>query len=299
MRPLLAYLSLSAIMFVVTSNAEAAGRVIHKERSLYQTLLVTQEGQRVCLKFSVRRDQRNQSCFEKNRPLRMVFPYTRMMMAALLLNPQPKRALVVGLGGGTLPIALANIYPEIEIDAIEIDPAVIRVAEDFFNFTTNKRLRVHAQDARVFTKRALRRGDKYDLVILDAFNGEYIPEHLMTQEYLEETKALLSENGVVASNTFTISKLYDHESVTYSAVFGRFFNLKIFQSANRVILASNAPLPSEAALKERAQDLAPLLKAYEVPIESYAKSIDAGIDWDVSARPLTDQFSPANLLRTR
>ena len=41
----------------------------------------------------------------------------------------------------------------------------------------------------------------------------------MTQEYLQENKAILSKKGLLASNTFTTSALYDHESTTYASVF--------------------------------------------------------------------------------
>ncbi len=79
--------------------------------------------------------------------------------------------------------------------------------------------------------------------MLDAFNGDYIPEHLMTREYLAETRALLTSDGVLASNTFAISRLYHNESVTYADVFGPFFNLRSDDTANRVIIASRGALP--------------------------------------------------------
>ena len=49
--------------------------------------------------------------------------------------------------------------------------------------------------------------------MLDAFDHEYIPEHLLTQEFLKEVKSLLAPGGVLAANTFSSSRLYDHESV--------------------------------------------------------------------------------------
>ncbi len=50
-------------------------------------------------------------------------------------------------------------------------------------------MRVFEQDARVWVKRAATAPKRYDLIMLDAFNGDYIPEHLMTREYLAETRA--------------------------------------------------------------------------------------------------------------
>ncbi|MCZ6890221.1 MAG: fused MFS/spermidine synthase [Gammaproteobacteria bacterium] len=284
---------------LVLAALPGATRIVHKEQSLYRTILVTEEGSRVCLQFSVRREQKNQSCINRNNPKRMVFTYTRMIMAALLLQPSPDRILVVGLGGGTLPTALRELLPEADIDIVEIDPAVIRVAEVFFNFTATESMRVFTQDARVFTKRAAQRGDTYDLILLDAYNGDYIPEHLMTKEYLEETKSLLTPGGVVAANTFAKSRLYAHESETYLQVFGRLYNFKLPSSSNRIVLASNGPLPGRESLDAQAKFWKGKLKAYSIPISGYPALMSSEVDWDRSTRPLTDQYSPANLLQAQ
>ena len=274
----------------------AEGRIIHQERSLYSTILVDQRGSIICLQFSVRKDQRNQTCMDRRDPQRMVFPYAKMMMMSLLMVPEPERILIVGLGGGTLPVALNELYPEAHIDAVEIDPAVLTVAETYFGFQEKENLKVILQDARVFTKRALAAGERYDIVMLDAFNGDYIPEHLLTQEYLEETKGLLGEGGVVAANTFAISRLYDHESTTYREVFGTFYNIRTRISANRVILAVDGELPSLESLAAVGRDLGPRLTPYDVRVSDWLPSFSTEADWDETARVLTDQYAPANIL---
>ena len=275
----------------------AAAEVIHRESSLYQTILVTKRASTLCLQFSQRRMQRKQSCLDQRRPKEMALTYTKMMMAALLLNPSPSRALIIGLGGGTLPMALAALHPDADIDVVEIDPAVVKVAQRYFGFTEGDNLRVHVQDARVFTRRASQAGPAYDLIMLDAFGADYIPEHLMTREFLREVLALLQENGALAANTFATSKLYDHESVTYRDVFGSFFNLRLRQSGNRIILAGHRALPSLMTLTARAKALAAPLAPYGVPIQDYPARFSTKIDWDVGARLLTDQYAPANLLQ--
>ena len=222
-----------------------------------------------------------------------------MMMMSLLLIPDPERILVVGLGGGTLPVALRDLYPAAAIDVIEIDPAVKMVAETYFGFVESDRLQVILQDARVFTKRAVIREARYDLIMLDAFNGDYIPEHLMTREYLEETRSLLSPRGVVAANTFAISGVYDHESATYRAVFGEFYNVRSTVSANRIILAAAETLPDEATVKTAARTLGPKLKPYDIRLNQHLQSLSTAVDWDEEARILTDQYAPANLLQNQ
>ncbi len=288
---------LTASLLLVSFCAVAtSAKVIHSEHSLYQNISVTRVDDEVCLKFSIRSDPRNQSCKDLRRPQYLVFGYTRMMMAALLVNPAPSRILVVGLGGGSLPEALAVLLPQAQMDLIEIDPAVVRVAETHFEFRPTPRMQIHTVDARVFGKRAALRGARYDLILLDAFNGDYIPEHLMTREYLEETRSLLTPQGVLAANTFAISSLYDHESVTYSAVFGDFINFKMPDSANRVVIASLAPLPANGILAQRARNLAEAMEPFGVPLRRYPGRMSRKRDWDTSARVLTDQYAPANLL---
>jgi spermidine synthase len=274
----------------------AGANIIHREKSLYSTILVDERGSLICLQFSVRKDQRNQSCLDRSTPQKMVFPYAHMMMLSLLFDPEPHNVLVVGLGGGTLPVALHELYPGATIDVVEIDPAVKTVAETYFDFAESERMKVTLQDARVFTKRAMSRERRYDLIMLDAFNGDYIPEHLMTKEYLEETRALLVPGGVLAANTFAISRLYDHESTTYQAVFGTFYNVRSRLSANRIIIAVNGELPDMETLSAAAAALAGRLRPYDVQINDYLPGFSTRPDWDTTARILTDQYAPANLL---
>jgi spermidine synthase len=279
-----------------------ADNILHEQQSLYSRILVKKTGSMVCLQFNVRREQRNQSCIDQRHPRAMVFSYTRMSMAGLLFSMSPKSILVIGLGGGTLPTAFHTLYPQAHIDAVEIDPAVISVAEEFFDFKPTSGLVVHAQDARVWTKRAMLKAARYDLIVLDAFNGEYIPEHLMTAEYLRETKQLLAEHGTLIANTFAVSDLYDHESTTYTSVFGDFINFRIPESANRVIIVPGTAV-SDDMLKQRAAELEDNLRPYAVPIKRYARIIKSSRgrrpDWRTDARILTDQFAPANLLQNR
>lgn len=280
----------------------AHARILHEERSLYSRIMVKQTGSTLCLQFNVRSEQRNQSCIDTRKPRAMVFSYTRMSMSALLFNPEPRNILVIGLGGGTLPTAFNELFPQAHIDAVEIDPAVVKVAEQFFDFSSNERLLVHTRDARVWTKRALRQERRYDIIVLDAFNGEYIPEHLMTREYLQETKQLLAPGGTLVANTFSISQLYDHESATYAEVFGDFINFRLPESGNRVVMVPGTALDA-AVLQQRADALVPRLRPYDVPIKRYTRILirdrKARPDWQTDARVLTDQFSPANLLQGR
>ena len=273
----------------------AAMTLIHTEKSLYRNIVVYEEAGQRCMSFSQNVQSARQSCQFLDDPNRFVFPYTRMMLGALYLNPNPQRILMIGLGGGVLPTALAQLLPTATLDIVEIDPAVVQVAQRFFGFTPGRNLRVIAQDGRVFVRRALRESPRYDLILLDAFDHHYIPEHLLTREFLAEVKALLTPQGVLTANTFSSSHLYDHESVTYQAVFGPFYNLRV-EHKNRIILIKLDGLPDRHTLERHADLLESALqplgfgRAWLLPLFSTT------VDWNPSARILTDQYSPANLL---
>jgi spermidine synthase len=276
---------------------EVSAEVIHEERSLYRDITVEQNGPRRCLIFNVRIGDRNQTCVDIDAPEKLVFSYTRMSFAGLLLMPEPKRILVAGLGGGSIPMTLSDLFPEAWIDVIEIDQAVFNVAKEFFFYAETERMKVSVMDARIFIKRAVMRRELYDYIVLDAFTGDYIPEHLLTQEFLEEVKQILMPEGVLVANTFSTSRFYHHESVTYQAVYGKFFNFKLPASGNRIIITNLQGLPERGELISRAQEFSGRLKKYDIPVLEYPARMSTAVDWDMSRRVLTDQFAPANLLR--
>lgn len=282
--------------FSINSRAVAQRTIIHEERSQYRDVVVTEFNNQRCMLFNVHRGDMNQTCIDLRDPKRMVFNYTRMSFAGLLLNPDPQRILVAGLGGGTIPTAMRELYPDAHIDVLEVDQAVVNVAKQYFDFSEDDNLINHVVDARVFIKRAGLRGEQYDYIVLDAFSGEYIPEHLLTQEFLQEVSQILTPDGVVVANTFASSRLYDYESVTYRAVFGEFLNFKTAGSGNRIILAKKQNMPSVAELNAPARALHERLRPYGINILEYPAQLSTRADWDQSTRVLTDQYSPANLL---
>lgn len=286
--------SLILALFILPLQAE----VIHEEKSKYRDITVTEERGRRCLLFNVHRGDRNQTCMYVNEPDRLVFDYTQMSFAGLLLNPEPESVLVIGLGGGSIPMAFSDLFPDARIDAVEVDEAVVRVAEEFFGFAETDNMRAIVEDGRPFIKRAGLRGIKYDYIVLDAFSGDYIPEHMLTQEFLEEVKAIMSEDSVLVANTFSTSRLYDHESVTYQRVFNEFFNFKLPTSGNRIIITQLQPLPPRGQLVTQARGLADSLRKYDVPLLDYPRRLSTRVDWDMSRRVLTDQYSPGNLLQS-
>ena len=284
-----------AVLFSVAAHSN----VVHEERSLYRNIIVDETGDLRCLKFNTKSSQTSQSCMYKNNPDKLVFNYTKLTFASLLVTDNPKNVLIIGLGGGTLSNVIHALYPAAKIHNVEIDPAVLKVARNYFNFIENDAVTSSVQDGRIFIKRAAIKKQKYDWIILDAFNGDYIPEHLLTKEFFEEVKSVLAEGGVIAANTFSSSKLYEHESATYHAVFGDFINVSRANRSNRIILAGVNSMPTEAQINQRIKALNPRLKKYDVDlkaISTYMQNTKNKQDWPANTKVLTDQYSPANLL---
>lgn len=288
-----ALVSLAAGLLATGGASADNMKLLHSERSLYREVLVYETGGVRCICFTRFCRIGRQTCQDVKHPDRIVMNYPQMMLGSLFVKPEPKSVLIIGLGGGTIPRALHELVPQARIDVVEIDPAVVKVARRYFDLGDNNAMNVIEADGRVQVKRALREQKSYDLIMLDAFDHEYIPEHLLTQEFLKEVKALLAPGGVLAANTFSSSRLYDHESTTYASVFPEFFNLK---KENRVIIAANGSLPDAEQLRVNSQRFEKEFDAFGINATSLLPLFSRKQDWERDARVLTDQYSPANLL---
>jgi spermidine synthase len=291
----------SALAAVGAARATSIyGDVIFEQRSLYRNISVTESNQVRCLRFASRRYQDvRQSCINLMHPDQLVFDYTKMVLTGAMVAQDPDNILIIGLGGGTIPRAFQYLYPEVHVTSVEIDPAVVEVAERYFDFTEGPQQTIEVADGRVWIKRALRRDTRYDIIVLDAFNGDYIPEHLLTREFLTEARGLLTEGGVLVANTFSVSRLYDSESVTYAAAFDWMLSVKR-ERGNRIIVAGTGEVPSDRLLIEGAIRLEMEHDLIQLGLDTteLMVMIQREPDWDEEARMLTDEYSPANLLNT-
>jgi spermidine synthase len=293
MRALAVFFTFVLSLAGILPAAAQQQQLLHQERSLYRNIFVTQTGDERCMLFRYPRPIGRESCKLLNDPDKLIFDYTQMMLSGLYLNPNPQRILVTGEGGATIIGALQEMLPNAQIDVVEIDAAVDRVARQYFDFKPGPKTRVFIEDGRVYVKRAAAQRPNYDMVLLDAFDADYIPEHMLTREFLNEVKAIMAPNGVIVANTFSNSALYDYESVTYRAAFGEFFNLKL---ANRIVLGRLGGLPPMAEIRANAMKWEAALSRRGTGAEFILPLLDTKPDWNTMARILTDQYSPSNLL---
>jgi predicted membrane-bound spermidine synthase len=115
-----------------------------------------------------------------------------------------KSLLVLGMGaGGSIQVS-REVAPEIEIDAVEIDPEVVRVAGTFFGLRQNDpKLQVHVADARPWLAE---HPGKSDLVHIDLFQGgPYVPFYLTTVEFFRLVRSRMADGGVLILNVYDLS----------------------------------------------------------------------------------------------
>jgi spermidine synthase len=111
-------------------------------------------------------------------------------------RPDMRSALVLGLGAGIVPMALAKTG--VQVDVVDIDPVAAVVARTYFGFDP-ARARTHEADARTF----LRHCDKrYDVIVVDLFHGDGTPDYLITREFFRDLRTCLARGGVAVFNTF-------------------------------------------------------------------------------------------------
>jgi predicted membrane-bound spermidine synthase len=208
-----------------------------------------------------------------------------------LLDRPPTRMLVVGNAGGTMARAYGRFYPNVEIDGVEIDPKLNKVATRFFGAGENPRLQLIAADGRPFLERTERR---YDLIVVDAYRQPYVPFYLATQEFFQLVRDRLRPGGAVALNvaaTPSDRRLSRAIGTTLLTAFPQVWRWPALRF-NDLLLALDRPL-ARAELAERVtrapapvQSLVPLFRRKLVSVRP-------------QGRPLTDDRAPVEWLTDR
>ncbi|MDQ7859119.1 MAG: fused MFS/spermidine synthase [Armatimonadota bacterium] len=276
-------------------------RVVYERDSAYHQISVLEDGLNRYLRFN----RSFQGGMVLRDPFESPFLYTSYAHLAHVFHPGIRRVLMIGLGSGTIPKRFTRDYPEVTVDSVELDPAVVEVAKRFFEVREDARHRVAVQDGRVFVRRAEAR---YDLVILDAYFAEGIPFHLATKEFLEQVRERLTPGGVVVSNIIGAldgpnSHLYRALHRTYGVVFpGLYpfptaFGLSRNPTETRTIIlvaTARAGLSAEqivaAAQRLRAD------RRVTLPLDRYARDY---YDRPVATEGvplLTDNYAPVDIL---
>jgi spermidine synthase len=183
----------------------------------------------------------------------------RHALVGLALTRQIKRALLIGLGGGSFSTLLLRAFPGASVDAVEINPVVVEAAKRFFGLTSGPRLRVHTMDGAAFVRRAP--AGSYDLIFLDAYGeADDPPPGLATPAFYRELRAKLSPGGVLVVNLSVPDTTERVLAARINAAFPGCASLAGERDKNLVLFgpAAGATLPEVAAAVRRARTLSGL-----------------------------------------
>jgi spermidine synthase/MFS family permease len=192
--------STGGILLIVTSTQDD-DIVVVRETNYYKIKVSREyplvEGERVnTLKLTL--DHLVHSSVNPDDPTFIYYEHEHMQMellrAARAATPNP-RLLVIGGGGYTFPRYAKALLPETELDVVEIDPGVTRVAYEFLGLKKELGIRDYNMDGRQFVAEKAA-PHSYDLIVQDAVNDLSVPWHLLTREYNDAVKAALKPDGV-------------------------------------------------------------------------------------------------------
>jgi spermidine synthase len=198
----------------------------------YDKPFVVEEDDSRLLHFSKRYVQ---SAMRLSDPHALEFAYTRKMMSFLLFVHQPKRVLMLGLGGGSLAKYCHRHLPWTRTTVIEIDSRVLAFREQFLVPPDDARLRVLVGDGADFLR--LCQADQ-DVVMMDAYDRDGLSASVSTTGFYLNVRDALTRRGMLVANMVGAKTEYAaHLEMIADAFRGNIIVLPIESDDNCVVFA--------------------------------------------------------------
>jgi spermidine synthase len=267
------------------------GRIAHIETE-HNDIYINKRSEELTMSFQLKGWDYDESIINLKDPDDLPVLYSRNMTLGVLYPGEMKSALMLGLGGGSISTYLGRHMGDLPIDTVEIDPKVISAAKTFFGIRETPRVRYLEGDARVFLNRNKK---TYDLILVDAFHGGYVPFHLLTREFYTLLRQRLTPTGTAAFNVHDGTKLFASTVLTLSAVFP---SVHLYPSGQgeTIAIATASPAPSDEVLAQRAAALQERHR-FRFPLpELMARR--ANVNPAQKGELITDDFAPVNLYDT-
>lgn len=190
--------------------------LIESRESIYNNIYVYRNGTNLSMTFGVNKNIYEESQYNPADDRELPLPFAQYMTASLIYPTKIKSVLEIGLGGGRTSWYLHRFLPEAQVTAVELDPAVIQLAHKYFGIRDEPHFTVVNSDGRIFLAKSK---ERYDVILIDAYRGPFVPFHLLTKEFYRIVQAHLAEGGVVAQNVEPSTMLFDSTVKTMHTVF--------------------------------------------------------------------------------
>src|SRR5262245_46879545 len=198
-----------------------------------------------------------QSAISRREADRLILPYTRYMLSALLFCREPTRVLALGMGGAVLPQFLIRAFPGCQVDVVERRAKVVEVAREYFQLPAAPVLRAHVMDAGRFVRTW--GGRPFDVILGDLHGPDGTAPVVHEPGFFPACARLLGRRGVLATNIWTGSASTASALMrTHRETFGPGHRVLPVRDRGNVILLG-LPFPASsyarAALATRAREL--------------------------------------------
>ena len=281
----------SATISTANTGANSTGDFLRRYDTAYNTLIVEKKGSVVEMRSIIGNAYFRESAVDLADPDKLIVPYVETLFAAAMFQPNPSRALMIGLGGGTFNRVFGQAYPQASLTTVELDRKVQELATEHMGFTTSARNAVTIADGRMIIRR--NKDAKYDWLIVDAYKGNTVPPHLKTVEFYKEVARCLAPGGVAAFNLQDSTKLFDFDVATLEAAFPQVVYFKVPGAPNTIAIASASATPRlEDQLKNFDAKSAPGALRKRVNFDAIASARQRP-QRVADAKVMTDDFAPA------
>lgn len=281
-------LALLVLAGVGAGLARAEMKLIDERSSTYNNIYVYKDGPSVIMTFGHNKRFYTESIYDTRNELALPVTYTRFMTVALAYASELDSLLEIGFGGGRTAWYLHKLVPSLDITCVELDPAVAELAKKHFGVREEDKFKIAIADGRSYMVRSR---DTWNVIMIDAYRGPFVPFHLLTEEFYEVVKSKLKPGGVMVQNVEPTTMMFDSALATLMKVFP---NVEGYDAGGNIVLvAYDGPRKSPAALSARAT----VLQAKHRLVYPLGEFIpERRILTRSEGKVLTDDFAPVESL---
>jgi spermidine synthase len=292
LRSLIACAAAAAVLVAgVAARSQETQKLLESRESLYNNIYVYQQGPLVSMTFGYNQRIYTESIYNTRDDRDLPVDYTRYMTVTLAYAKQIHSILEIGFGGGRTAWYLHRFLPNVPVTSVELDPTVIQMAEKYFGIRDEPNFQLVNKDGRIFLMNSK---DRYDVILIDAYRGPFVPFHLLTKEFYQIVKDHLADGGVIAQNVEPSTMLFDASVKTVQSVFP---NLDFYNAEGNVVtVAYDGPARSNGDLDQLARQRQNALKM-RYNLDDMVKQRLRTVPIDPNAKVLTDDFAPVETLK--
>jgi spermidine synthase len=281
----------AAIVLAAAMPLTSSARdLLESRESLYNNIFIFGDKDNVTMTFGQNKRYYTESSMSLSDPGALTVDYTRLMTLGIAYPPKVERIVEIGLGGGRTVSYLSATLPDTGILAVELDKDVVELARKYFKFRETARLRTVVSDGRSFL---MRDSETWDVILIDAYRGPFVPFHLLTKEFYTLVKSRLAPGGVVVQNIEPSTMLFDSATATLKSVFP---SVDLYDGGGNVVAVGyDGPSLRQAELVQRA---AAVQERYKPRYDLRTMAGTRRVLGQPTGKVLTDDFAPVETMRS-